>query len=68
MRTNIMTTSNASITPDPMVMDYTIRNGRREGLLYNNRIHTFSRGDGTIEMKEREQYSVNREWILSNFK
>src|SRR6478752_6452571 len=53
MRTSIMTTykelmavkndtrwasNQPAITPDPMVMEYTEKHGRREGLLYNNRI------------------------------
>lgn len=55
------------VVPDPEVIDYAIRNGKREGLLYNNRIHAFSRGNG-LELKNSKQYSANREWILQNIK
>lgn len=60
-----------TIMPDPMVMDYTERNGRKEGLLYNNRIHWMTSGDGNIVptgFGSTEQYNVNRDWILANFK
>jgi hypothetical protein len=59
---------NTPVTADPIVIDYTRRNGRREGLLYNNRLHTFGRGDGRIELKNADQYEANRTWILENFK
>lgn len=78
MRNSIMTTYNEikaayssyvwptpSVMPCPMVMDYTERNGRREGLLYNNRIFF-----GYIKPSQlrKDEYEVNRQWILANFK
>ncbi len=59
-----------SVSADPMVMDFTKRNGRKEGLLYNNRIHWMTSGDGRIVATgfgSVKQYDVNREWILKNF-
>ncbi len=59
-----------SVSPDPMVMDYTKRNGRKQGLLYNNRIHWMGNGEGKIVSTgfgSTEQYNANRTWILKNF-
>jgi hypothetical protein len=53
-----------SVMPDPTVMDYTERNGRKEGLLYNNRILS---GYINPSQKRKDEYNVNREWILANF-
>lgn len=53
-----------SISPDPIVMDYTQRNGRREGLLYNNRIFF---GYINPSQQRKDEYDVNRTWILNNF-
>lgn len=53
-----------SVSPDPMVMDYTKRNGRREGLLYNNRILS---GYINPSQQRKDEYDVNRTWILNNF-
>ena len=54
-----------AITPDPIVMEYTEKHGRREGLLYNNRIF-FSFINPS--QKRKDEYNVNRSWILANFK
>lgn len=59
-----------SIQPDPNVVAYTNKYGRREGLLYNNRIHFTNSGDGKIVhtgLAPKEQYDINRDWILKNF-
>jgi hypothetical protein len=53
------------VEPDPSVIDYTRRNGRKEGLLYNNRIFF---GYIRPSQKRKDEYEVNREWILANFK
>jgi hypothetical protein len=58
------------VSPDPAVMEFTKKHGRREGLLYNNRIHWFNSGTGLKHtgFAPREQYDANRTWILENFK
>ena len=65
MTTTAMNTApTTSITPDKMVIDYTIRNGRREGLLYNNRIFF---GYINPSQQRKDEYDVNRTWILNHF-
>ncbi len=79
MRTNIMTTykelmsvkndtrwpsSSQKVTPDIMVVDYTKKHGRREGLLYNNRIFF---GYVNPSQQRKNEYDINREWILKTF-
>jgi hypothetical protein len=54
-----------SIMPCPMVMEYTEKHGRREGLLYNNRIFF---GYINPSQQRKDEYNVNRDWILANFK
>lgn len=58
-------TAAPSIVPDPMIMEYTEKHGRREGLLYNNRIFF---GYINPSQKRKDEYNVNRDWILANFK
>lgn len=53
-----------AIQPCPIVMEYTIKRGRKEGLLYNNRILS---GYINPSQKRKDEYDVNREWILANF-
>lgn len=53
-----------AITPDPIVMEYTKKNGRKEGLLYNNRIFFGYINPSQIR---KDEYTVNRQWILDNF-
>jgi hypothetical protein len=53
-----MTTS-----PDPIVIEYAKRNGRKEALLFNNRIFF---GYINPSQKCKDEYDVNREWILKN--
>lgn len=76
MRTNMMTTYNElkaiknmdwpsnvpALMPDPMVMNYTGKYGRREGLLYNNRILS---GYINPSQMRKDEYNVNRDWILA---
>lgn len=39
------------------------KNGRREGLLYNNRLYI---GIVNKQDKHKQQYEANRQWILKN--
>lgn len=79
MRQNIMTTykelmavkndsrwplSQPVVTPDPMVIAFTEKHGRREGLLYNNRILF---GYMRPSQLRKDEYTTNRDWILKNF-
>lgn len=56
--------NNPSVKPDRDVVEFTKKNGRREGLLYNNRILF---GYINPSEKRKEEYEVNRKWILANF-
>lgn len=51
--------------PDPLVIEYTEKHGRKEGLLFNNRIY-FSYINPTQQQKD--EYEFNRTWILENIK
>lgn len=53
------------IMPDPIIMDYTNTHGRREGLLLNNRIFFMYINPSK---RRKDEYEVNRNWILANFK
>ena len=53
------------IQPDPLVVEYTEKHGRKKGLLFNNRIY-FSYINPTQQQKD--EYEFNRTWILDNFK
>jgi hypothetical protein len=59
-----MTTQKNTLKVDAMVADFTNRNGRKEGLLYNNRIFF---GYANPSEEQKAQYEVNRTWILENF-
>lgn len=56
-----------AIMPERFLMDYTEKHGRKEGLLLNNRMHVAGI-DGTLCITNEDQYNVNRDWILTNFK
>lgn len=56
-----------SVMPEQFLMDYTEKHGRKEGLLLNNRMHVAGI-DGTLRFTNEDQYNVNRDWILANFK
>lgn len=53
-----------AIMPDPMVMEYTEKNGRKAGLGYNNSIFF---GYIRPSQQRKDEYNVNRDWILANF-
>lgn len=55
------------VMPEQILMDYTEKHGRREGLLFNNRMHV-SGIEGGLRIINEDQYNVNRDWILANFK
>ena len=63
------TMNNMINTPEPIVVEYTMKHGRRDGLLFNNRIHVYG-GNGQLNWREKnseQQYAANRDWILANF-
>lgn len=56
-----------AIMPEQFIMDYTEKYGRKEGLLLNNRMHVAGI-NGTLRFLNEDQYNVNRDWILANYK
>lgn len=52
------------IEVDWNVVDYAKTHTKKETLLYNNRIYA---GYVNASQQRKDEYSVNREWILAHF-
>lgn len=53
-----------AVSVDPVIVDYAATHGRKDTLLYNNRLFF---GYIRPSQRQKDEYDVNRTWILNHF-